>query len=53
MKKALQSADVMGFPLNDWGGFIFDVETSGVEISEILHQFQRDRERLLPLPVGQ
>lgn len=47
MKKALVSADVMGYPLNDGGEFILDVDASDVGIGGILHQFQGDRERVI------
>ena len=47
MKKALLSADVMGYPLNDRGEFILDVDASDTGIGGILHQFQEDRERVI------
>ena len=47
MKKALLSADIMGYPLNDSGEFILDVDASDVVIGAILHQFQGDHERVI------
>ena len=39
-KKALVSSDVMGYPLNDAGEFILDVDASDIGIGGILHQIQ-------------
>ncbi|MCG8044298.1 MAG: ribonuclease H family protein, partial [Candidatus Thiodiazotropha endolucinida] len=47
MKKALVSADVMGYPLNEGGEFILDVDASDVGIGGILHQVQQGRERVI------
>ncbi|MCW4336191.1 MAG: RNase H-like domain-containing protein [Candidatus Thiodiazotropha endolucinida] len=47
LKKALVSTDVMGYPLNDAGSFILDVDASDVGIGGILHQVQDDRERVI------
>ncbi|MCG8045622.1 MAG: RNase H-like domain-containing protein, partial [Candidatus Thiodiazotropha endolucinida] len=46
-KKALLSADVMGYPLNEGGEFILDVDASDIGIGGILHQVQEDRERVI------
>ena len=37
----------MGYPLNDGGEFILDVDASDIGIGGILHQFQGDRERVI------
>ena len=37
MKKALVSTDIMGYPLNDGGEFILDVDASDLGIGGILH----------------
>ena len=47
MKKALVSTDIMGYPLNDGGEFILDVDASDLGIGGILHQVQGDRERVI------
>ena len=47
MKKALPSTDIMGYPLNNGGEFILDVDASDVRIGGILHQAQDDRERVI------
>ena len=47
LKKALVSADVMGYPLNEAGDFILDVDASDVGIGGILHQVQDGRERVI------
>ena len=47
LKKALVSRDVMGYPLNDAGQFILDVDASDVGIGGILHQVQNGRERVI------
>ena len=47
LKKALVSADVMGYPLNEAGEFILDVDASGTGIGGVLHQVQGDRERVI------
>ena len=47
MMKALLSTDIMGYPLNDGGEFILDVDASDVGIGGILHQVQGDRERVI------
>ena len=41
------STDVMGYPLNDAGIFILDVEASDVGIGGVIHQVQNDRERVI------
>ena len=38
MKKALLSADVMGYPLNEAGDFILDMDSSDIGIGGILYQ---------------
>lgn len=47
LKEALVSSDVMGYPLNDAGDFILDVDASDIGIGGILHQMQNDRERVI------
>ncbi|MCG8112252.1 MAG: reverse transcriptase, partial [Candidatus Thiodiazotropha taylori] len=47
LKKALVSTDVMGYPLNEAGQFILDVDASDVGIGGILHQVQDGRERVI------
>ena len=47
LKKALVSTDVMGYPLNEAGEFILDVDASGTGIGGVLHQVQEDRERVI------
>lgn len=47
LKKALVSTDIMGYPLNEAGEFILDVDASGIGIGAILHQIQGDRERVI------
>ena len=47
LKKALVSSDVMGYPLNDAGEFILDVDASDIGIGGILHQIQEGRERVI------
>ncbi|MCG8046377.1 MAG: RNase H-like domain-containing protein, partial [Candidatus Thiodiazotropha endolucinida] len=47
LKKSLVSPDVMGYPLNDAGDFILDVDASDVGIGGILHQMQEGRERVI------
>ena len=40
VKQALVSSDVMGYPLNDGGGFILDVDASDIGIGGLLQQVQ-------------
>ena len=47
LKRALVSSDIMGYPLNDAGDFILDVDASDVGIGGILHQMQEGRERVI------
>ena len=47
LKQALTSADVMGYPLNEGGMFVLDVDASDVGIGGVLHQIQGDRERVI------
>ena len=47
LKKALVSADVMGYPLNEAGDFILDVDASDIGIGGILHQVQDGREKVI------
>ena len=46
IKKALVSADVMGFPLNEAGELVLDVDASEIGIGGILHQVQDGKERV-------
>ena len=47
VKKALISADIMGYPVNDGGEFVLDVDASDLGIGAVLHQVQGDRERVI------
>ena len=47
MKKALVSADVMGYPLNEGGDFILDVDASDIGIGGIIHQVQGEQEKVI------
>ena len=47
VKKALISSEVMGYPLNDAGEFVLDVDASDIGIGGILHQVKGERERVI------
>ena len=47
LKKALVSSDVMGYPLNEGGDFILDVDASDVGIGGVLHQVQQGKEKVI------
>ena len=47
LKKALISSDVMGYPMDNAGQFVLDVDASDVGIGGILHQIQDGRERVI------
>ena len=47
LKEALVSSDVMGYPMNDAGQFILDVDASDVGIGGILHQVQEEKEKVI------
>ena len=47
LKKALVSSQVMGYPLNDGGDFILDVDASDVGIGGVLHQVQQGKEKVI------
>ena len=47
VKKARISSEVMGYPLNDAGEFVLDVDASDIGIGGILHQVQGERERVI------
>ena len=47
LKEALVSSDVMGYPMNDAGQFILDVDASDVGIGGIYHQVQVEREKVI------
>ena len=47
VKQALVSFDVMGYPLNDWGEFILDVDASDIGIGGILQQVQDGRIQMI------
>ena len=47
LKKSLVSADVMGYPLNEGGDFILDVDASDVGIGGVLHQVQEGKEKVI------
>ena len=47
LKKSLVRADVMGYPLNEGGDFILDVDASDVGIGSVLHQVQEGKEKVI------
>ena len=47
IKKALISPEVMGYPLNEGGEFLLDVDASGEGIGGVLQQKQDGRERVI------
>ena len=47
LKRALISADVMAYPLNEAGEFILDVDASDLGIGAVLHQVQGGKETVL------
>ena len=47
MKKAFRSTDIIGYPLNDGGEFILDVDASDMGIGDNLYQVLGDRERVI------
>ncbi|MCG8032791.1 MAG: retroviral-like aspartic protease family protein, partial [Candidatus Thiodiazotropha taylori] len=47
LKKALVSSDVMGYPLNEGGDFILDVDASDIGIGGVLHQIQQGKEKVI------
>ena len=47
IKKALVSADVIGYPLNEAGEFMLDVHAIDIGIGGILHQVQDGRESVI------
>ena len=47
LKKALVSTDVMGYPLNEAGEFILDVDASDKGIGAMLHQIQEGQEKVI------
>ena len=47
LKKALVSADVMGYPLNEGGAFILDIDASDIGIGGIIHQVQGEQEKVI------
>lgn len=47
IKEALISPEVMGYPLNDGGEFLLDVDASGEGIGGVLQQMQDGRERVI------
>ena len=47
LKKALVSSDIMGYPLNDAGSFVLDVDASDQGIGAVLQQIQDGRERVI------
>ncbi|MCG7869970.1 MAG: reverse transcriptase, partial [Candidatus Thiodiazotropha taylori] len=47
VKKALISSEVMGYPLNDAGEFVLDVDASDIGIGGILHQVQGGKEKVI------
>ena len=47
LKQALVSKQVMGYPLNEAGTFLLDVDASGLGIGGVLSQVQEGRERVI------
>ena len=47
LKEALTGSDIIGYPLNDAGEFILDVDASDMGIGVVLHQVQGDQERVI------
>ena len=47
LKTALVSPPIMGYPLQDAGKFILDVDASDVGIGGVLHQVQEGQERVI------
>ena len=47
LKEALVGTEVMGYPLNNSGEFILDLDASDVGIGGIIHQVQNGRERVI------
>ena len=47
LKKELISSHIMGYPMNDAGEFILDVDASDLGIRGILHQVHGERERVI------
>ena len=47
LKRALISADVMGYPLNAAGEFILDVDVSDLGVGAVLHQVKGGKETVL------
>ena len=44
LKKALVSSDIMGYPLDNAGSFVLDVDASDLGIGAVLHQIQQGQE---------
>lgn len=47
LKEALISVDIMGYPLNEAGEFILDVDASDIGIGAVLHQVQGGQEKVI------
>ena len=47
LKQALISSDIMGYPLNEAGSFILDVDASDIGIGGVLHQEQNGKEKVI------
>ena len=47
LKESLTGSDIMGYPLNDAGEFILDVDASDIGIGAVLHQVQEGQERVI------
>ena len=47
LKEAVVSSDTMGYPVNDAGSFVLDVDASNQGIGAVLHQIQDGRERVI------
>ena len=47
VKQALVSSDIMGYPLNEAGCFILDVDASDIGIGGVIHQEQNGQEKVI------
>ncbi len=47
LKATLVSPEIMGYPMQNGGDFILDVDASEVGVGGVLHQLQNGRERVI------